>query len=250
MILMYHNIDENAGFNTVSCSEFQKQMEYIKNSNKYQILSLNDYVNNIISPEFSNPLCISFDDAYVSFKKFAFPLIKSLKLPVSLFIPTAFVGKSNVWDTVNGYPEIKILNWQEIKELSNDILIEIGSHGVNHISHARLNKEQDFEEISNSKRIIKEQIGVEIKFYSFPFGQEKDINKYSDENLKKCGYKAALSTVWARSNSQKDLFCLKRIEISPKDDLQSFIKKTESTIDTKYYKQKFKNILYKTKILK
>jgi peptidoglycan/xylan/chitin deacetylase (PgdA/CDA1 family) len=250
MILMYHNIDENAGFNTVSYAEFKRQMEYIKTSNKYQILSLDDYVNNIITPKYSNPLCISFDDAYLSFTKFVLPLIKSLKLPVSLFIPTAFAGKSNIWDTVNGYPEIKILDWKEIKELSTETLVELGSHGVNHNSHAGLNMEQDFEEISNSKKIIKEQIGVEIKFYSFPFGQEKDINKYSVENLKKCGYKAALTTSWARNNSRKDIFCLKRIEVSPKDDLQSFIAKTESALDTKYYKQKLKNILYKTKILK
>ncbi|MDD3741828.1 MAG: polysaccharide deacetylase family protein [Bacteroidales bacterium] len=250
MILMYHNIDEKEGFNTVSLSNFKSQLEYIKNSNTYQILSLDEYVDNLHSAKYKNPLSISFDDAYVSFTKYVLPVIKSLELPVSLFIPTAYVGKSNVWDTKNGYPEIKILSWEELKALSNEKLISFGSHGVNHHSHAKLNNEQDFEEISNSKNIIKEQIGVEVNYYSFPFGQKKDINKYSLENLQKCGYKASLSTIWARSNSLKDLYSLKRIEISGDDDLNSFIDKTESNIDVRYFKQKLKNVLYKTKILR
>lgn len=250
MILMYHNIDENASFNTVSISDFKIQMEYIKNSDKYHILSLDEYVENLYLARYKNPLSISFDDAYVSFSKYVLPLLSSLELPVSLFIPTAYVGKSNVWDTEKGNSEIKILTWKELKELSMEKLITLGSHGVNHHSHSKLNKEQVFEEISNSKNIIKEQIGVEVNYYSFPFGQIKDIGKYSLAHLKNCGYKAALTTNWARKNKIKDTFALNRIEIIGTDDIQTFINKLESKPDFKSYKQKLKNILFKSKLLR
>lgn len=247
---MYHNIDEKSGLNTVSLNNFTKQIEYISNSETYNILNIDDYVSNLINPKVKNPISISFDDAYVSLTTHVLPVIKKFDVPISVFVPVEFVGKHNQWDIDKSYPEIKILNWDELNILATERLITIGSHGVNHISHGNLSEEQDLSEMIISKEKIKQNIGVEVKYYSFPFGQLKDIGKYSNNNLTKAGYTAALSTIWSRKNTYANLLRLNRIEILGNDNLKTFIKKIKSPFYLKSYKQKIKNILFKTKILR
>jgi len=250
MILMYHNIDEKIGANTVSIDNFIEQVRYIKNSDKFEVLNLDDYINNLIDPKVHNPISFSFDDAYVSLTKYVLPIIQEFNIPISVFIPTAWTGKHNAWDLDKGYPEIKILNWNELKELSKEKLITIGSHGVNHISHGNLSEEDELNELISSKKQIFENLGIKVKYYSFPFGQKKDISKFSKKNLIKSGYAAALSTNWSRKNTNKDIFVLNRIEILGADDISTFINKLESKPDFKSYKQKLKNILFKIKLLR
>jgi len=250
MILMYHNIDEKRGANTVSVENFIEQVKYVKNSGKFKILNLDDYIVNLSDCKIQNPISFSFDDAYVSLTKYVLSVIKEYDVPISVFIPTFWTGKQNAWDLDKGYPEIKILNWNELKELSTEKLITIGSHGVNHLSHGNLSEAEDLNEFISSKEQIYENIGIKVKYYSFPFGQQKDISKYSKNNLLKSGYSAALSTNWSRKNTNRYIFALNRIEILGTDDISTFINKLESTPDFKSYKQKLKNILFKTKLLR
>ena len=151
---------------------------------------------------------------------------------------------------MDGHSRIDILDWEGLCELSKEKLVNIGSHGVNHFSHGQLDKEADYYEIVKSKEVLEEKLGIEVKYYSYPYGQLKDIGTYSIDNLKKVGYKAALSTIWSRRNSKKYIYHLNRLEILGTDELNKFISKLESKIDVKSFKQKLKNILFYTGIMR
>ena len=247
---MYHNISEKSSFNSVLVSEFQKQLNYIKNCGKYNILSLDEYVDNLLYPSFNNPITVTFDDGYVSFITLALPIIKKYEISITVFIPVEYVGSHNVWDTMYGHSRNDILDWEGFCQLIKEKLVNIGSHGVNHVSHGHLDKEADYYEIAKSKEVLEEKLGIEVKYYSYPYGQIKDIGMYSIENLKVAGYKAALSTNWSRRNYKDNIYRLNRIEMLGTDDFSKFTSKLESKIDVKFFKQKLKNILVKTGLLK
>ena len=44
MILMYHNIDEEGGFNTVSLKNFTEQILYLSLNKEFCIVSIDDYI--------------------------------------------------------------------------------------------------------------------------------------------------------------------------------------------------------------
>jgi len=68
------------------------------------------------------------------------------------------------------------LTWVEIKELSNEPLISIGSHTMNHIS-ARNQKEDCVKiEMLNSKLEIEQKIGKQVNHFAYPFGGEFDVS--------------------------------------------------------------------------
>ncbi|MBT3251811.1 MAG: polysaccharide deacetylase family protein [Candidatus Marinimicrobia bacterium] len=250
MILMYHNIGERSAFNTIATAEFQKQMDYIKNSGKYSILSIDEYVNNLKNYDIDNPLTVTIDDGYKSLNTVVLPIIKKYEIPVSIYIPAGYTGSHNVWDTEIGYPLIDILNWSELREMSNEQLVTVGSHGINHISHGHLENDDDYNEIYKSKQLIEENLESEVRYYSYPYGQLRDIGQHTVRNLKKAGYKAALSTIWSKRNSQNNIYRLNRLEILGTDTLDQFISKLDSGYPLKYFRQLIKNILFNLKIRK
>lgn len=65
-------------------------------------------------------------------------------------------------------------------DLSN---ITIGAHTVNHPALARLNKEQQYEEIWTSKQRLEEIFNREINVFSYPFGGPDD---YNDDTIDVC----------------------------------------------------------------
>ena len=160
-------------------------------------------MDNLLNPSIKNPLTVTFDDGYISLITQVLPIINKYEIPISVFIPVEYVGSHNVWDTRDGHSRIDILNWEGLCKLSKETLVNVGSHGVNHLSHGHLDEETDYYEIVRSKEVLEKNLGNEVKYYSFPYGQLGDIGIHSINNLKKIGYKAALSTLWSRRNSKK-----------------------------------------------
>ncbi|MDY0143373.1 MAG: polysaccharide deacetylase family protein [Bacteroidales bacterium] len=93
MILMYHNIDDEIGFNTISTENFEEQIKYLKSRTKLSIVSINDYLKNIKHQKNKKIVTISFDDAYVSIKSKVLPIIKKYNIPIIVFVPVGLVGK-------------------------------------------------------------------------------------------------------------------------------------------------------------
>lgn len=94
-ILIYHNVTTRLAplcIDTVPQKVFFKQMLYLKKN--YRILPLHELVER--SLEGSVPyksVAITFDDGYQNIYKHAFPILKELNLPATVFLPTSFVGK-------------------------------------------------------------------------------------------------------------------------------------------------------------
>lgn len=103
-----------------------------------------------------------------------------------------------------------LLDWQQVKEMTDSGLIEIGSHTCRHV---RLNNqtsdEQIKHEVINSKEIIRQRTGLETETFCFPNG---DFSPFSLEQVKQ-NYIAAVTTQtgWNTANSEKHL--LQRIGV-------------------------------------
>jgi len=240
---MYHNIDIEEGFNTVSKSNFIRQIQFLKD-NKFDFVQIETYVelikeNNLLK----NNVTITFDDAYESYLNIVLPILEEHNIPSTVFVPVNFINKFNEWDRAITTPIFKILDPEKLNFLANNTLVTIGSHGMSHSSLGTLSKEKIIFEISESKKKLEQMLNVPIRYFSFPYGQKKDINAIAIGTLKDNGYLAACSTNWNRFNSPNDLFCLNRIEIEPNDDPGSFERKVRSKYHPKFFKQVIKNLL-------
>ncbi len=83
------------------------------------------------------------------------------------------------------------LTWEEIKELSDEPLICIGAHTMNHISVKNQKEEFVREEMLNSKIEIEQKIGRHVHHFAYPFGGEFDVSGRDLNIASQIGYKTS-----------------------------------------------------------
>lgn len=92
-ILIYHRVNDNNDpfFPATPIELFQRQMEYLLRN--FYILSLDDAVDMLRQKSLpDNALVITFDDGYKDVYVHAFPILKTLSIPATLFLTTGSIG--------------------------------------------------------------------------------------------------------------------------------------------------------------
>ena|ERR1035437_1528321 len=178
--------------------------------------------------------CITFDDGW-SNNMMLVNLLEKYKIPVTIFIPTEAIVEGNYWfeyanvqgqkqftgiktkENFKKLPEniftekVKILKLNyslkrssitlnDLKKLSENKLITIGSHSVTHPILNRCSFEKQEYELAESKKIISNWLYKDIEYLAYPNG---DFNQYTIEIAKKCGYKLGFSTELGKIDVKK-----------------------------------------------
>ncbi len=87
----------------------------------------------------------------------------------------------------------RILNHKELKELSKSSVIEIGAHTMYHSVLANSILEKYEYEIKESKRVLEEILGYEIKSFSYPFGGIEDVSDEAKHLVKESGFECGIA---------------------------------------------------------
>lgn len=101
-ILTYHRVADpaknpelNPRIISATPTLFAQQMQYLSGS--YNVVSMEQALDAILFqkklPE--RAVLITFDDGYFDFKDEAWPILKKLKLPATVFVPTSYPGQPN-----------------------------------------------------------------------------------------------------------------------------------------------------------
>jgi peptidoglycan/xylan/chitin deacetylase (PgdA/CDA1 family) len=83
------------------------------------------------------------------------------------------------------------LTWDEIKLLSDEPLISIGAHTMNHVSVKQQKDELVRVEMLNSKLEIERKIGKKVAHFAYPFGGEFDVSKRDVDIAASVGFKTS-----------------------------------------------------------
>lgn len=104
-----------------------------------------------------------------------------------------------------------MLNWEEIKEMAT-YNITFGAHTLTHPALTCISFEEAATEITESKKIIENHIGISVKHFAIPNGKDNDFNEPLRQFCKKIGFKSIASANYGViNNNNKNPYCLKRI---------------------------------------
>lgn len=150
----------------------RKVMDYKQKG--YQFVPI-DALSPFTSPKW---VCVTFDDGYRDNYTMAYPLLKRLHVPFTVYVTTGFIdNRIPMW----WYPGEQLgMSADELKELAKDPLCTIGAHTVTHAKLDELTYEEQYKEIAQSKQELEDVLGKEIKHFSFPHGA------HNAETLKTC----------------------------------------------------------------
>ena len=178
-VLAYHEVHEEPErekkIRTMgpSCSIHKKyfcqQVLSIKQNN-YETVMFSDLTRTNI--DLKRKIIITFDDGHIGNYLYAYPLLLKYGLRAVFFITINFIGKINMMD------------WQQLREMCSSRM-SIQSHCVNHEPLETLSKKCLVQELSVSKQIIEDKVGVEVNTLSLPHGS---IHNKIKEIANKVGY--------------------------------------------------------------
>jgi peptidoglycan/xylan/chitin deacetylase (PgdA/CDA1 family) len=157
----------------------------------------------------------SFTTQTVKQKEMAFNKIRSMLAIADETELTGLVESlfANQKDILVAKTKELALSWDEIRQLSNESLVTIGSHTISHLPLNSLSMERSRQEILDSKDIIEKQLSKEVKHFCYPLGSYGDKEV---EILKSTTYHTATTIKMANLYSEnfQHPFTLPRIMIN------------------------------------
>lgn len=201
-VLMFHHVTDDYVDAIPSCrrtrAEFRQTLQRRIDAG-VKFISMdegNELVHNGGKGRFAT---VTFDDVPDNFLSDAYPILKELRIPFTLFLTTTYLETP-------GY-----ISKDDLKALLSEPLCTIGAHTL---THPMLRKvKNSYEEISGSKKILEDLTGREIKYFAYPFGRPSSISNRIKRQAKKAGFELAFCTIFAPINSisRKNMYYLPRV---------------------------------------
>lgn len=241
----YDNSVMSIYFHNPSLKLFKSIIHFLRRKN-FSFISEEEYYDILTGVKKRSPksVFISFDDGWRGNLALV-SVMEEYKIPATFFIPVKPVITGNFWweyapviladnpiyksvEDLKKIPNIErmnlvkqarlksnlvrsCINLPELKKLNENELFTIGSHTYHHPISIRCNsKELDFE-YGESKKILEEWLGVEIKSFSFPNG---DYNARDLKLLLNYNYRMAFTVNPELSSESTSVYQIPRISIN------------------------------------
>lgn len=176
-VLMYHSVAPDGPaalrrFRTTP-EEFDRQLRILQDLNCHAIGSAEleqAYASGRSLP--GRPVLITFDDGYVDFAEYAFPLLQKRGFTAEVFIVTDLVGRDSSWDRRFG-ATAPLMDWNVIRDLHGRG-IRFGSHLATHTPATHLTSAQLLGEAARSRLTLEKALGAPARSLAMPFGLYDD----------------------------------------------------------------------------
>ena len=175
IIVMYHSVHSD---------EKDKFIKHVQFAKKVGIPVFPD-IDQSLQPGVRH-IALTFDDAFENFYQNALPVLRRHNIPATVFVPTGFIGLKEGWiknKSSRNFNE-NLMSATQLAELPTDI-VRIGSHCKSHLPLARLNIEDRKEELEESKQMLEQLLGREIRLLALPHGS---FTHDTEEISLKAGY--------------------------------------------------------------
>jgi len=230
-VLGYHKIGEpppgaEPTWFHIPEATFAAQLQLLR-AEEWQVVDLDTFIRGLDAPEIlpTRSAMITFDDGCRSLGEAALRVLTSFGFPAVVFVPSAYIGKTNSFDA-GIEPEEPICDWPELQRLEH-AGIAVQSHSATHPRLSELDATAQEQELVSSKAALETGLGRKVKSFAYPFGDSGSDAASMRRLMRSAGYDAAFLYGGAPFRLPfADRFHLPRIAMGPDTDLRAELQTT------------------------
>jgi peptidoglycan/xylan/chitin deacetylase (PgdA/CDA1 family) len=225
-ILAYHRVAAQPDPLAVRPDAFRRQMEAIL-SQDARVVGLNTALELLVHPVTDAFICVTFDDGYLDTLEIAAPIMRDLRIPATVFLPTAMIDGRAGYDWYRRSPP-PALTWDDVAALIDDGLIDVGSHSRSHARLPALDDDAARDELAGSKADIESRLRRPVTAFCYPAGLycQRDARLVHE-----VGYHGAVTCRSGLNRGGEPLAELRRTLIGWADDAHRFEAKLAGQLD-------------------
>jgi peptidoglycan/xylan/chitin deacetylase (PgdA/CDA1 family) len=175
-ILYHHLVSDRAHYLGIPTEVFYRQVEFLLRH--YRVATLEEATAALRSGKLrASTVVLTFDDGYRENFVNLRAVTEQTGVPVSLFISTDYMSSGKPF----GHDQKRLefgfspLDWEQVAMLGRSGL-EVGSHTRTHFDCASQDPAILEREIVGSKKELEQRLGLPVKYFSFPWGQPKNMS--------------------------------------------------------------------------
>ncbi len=204
-ILMYHYVEyvqdkkdtERQELN-VNPNVFEEQLQTLI-AGHYTFITAKElgdiFDGNMPIPQ--NPIMLTFDDGHWDLDTSVLPILKKYNVRATAYIISGFIGTNT-----------DSLTPEELQDVINSGLVEIGDHTINHPSLKGKPLAFVEREIVQSKMDLEQRYHLHIVSFAYPYGS---FDRQAIHVVKAAGYTTAVSTIAGNEQNNQNRFFLFRV---------------------------------------
>jgi putative peptidoglycan lipid II flippase len=181
-VLMYHSVAENRAdplHITVTPARFERQMRWLRDRGLRGV-TLTEALRAAERGD-RQVVGLTFDDGYADFVTTAVPILRRFDFAATVYVLAGRLGGSNEWDR----PPRKPLMTAEQVRGAAAAGMEIGSHGLTHVSLPTVGRCELTAELEHSKTVLSGLVDRPVVGFAYPYG---DLGERELEAVHAAGY--------------------------------------------------------------
>jgi peptidoglycan/xylan/chitin deacetylase (PgdA/CDA1 family) len=221
---MYHQVTPvpTASFAryTVTARAFSAQMQWLALAG-YTPLTLDGLLEGWSGRRAlpQRPVVITFDDGFRDCVDFAVPALLRHGFSAVFFLVAGLVGQTSRWTLPTCRVAFPLMDWTTARGLT-EAGMECGAHSMTHPPLADRPAAEWHEELAESRQLLQERLGREIRHLAYPFGSvDAGVRAAAEES----GYASACTTENGLAASGDDRLMLRRVPVYGGDSLLDFV---------------------------
>jgi Polysaccharide deacetylase len=225
VVLIYHRVGGRSSIETdLPVGLFEEQIAFL--CEHAQIVSLDDGLELLQTTdsegrnEGMRPVTVTFDDGTADFADNALPVLAANRVPVTLYLATAFVEERRPFPHA-GEP----ISWDALGDAHSTGLVSVGSHTHRHALLDRLPFEDIDDELDRSIGLIGDRLGIVPRHFAYP----KAIHgsPVAEKAVRSRFESAALAGSRPNRFGATDPYRLARSPVQVSDGMRWFVRKSQ-----------------------